>query len=88
MKLNEEANEHLDIKWNEASLFCLAFKIKEKLFTYCVYWFMCSCEPFNCKRNCCNVDHKKIPYQVNKEWDYCIIFDCDGYAFRDNISKI
>ena len=88
MKLNEEANELLDVKWNEASLFCLAFKIKEKFFTHCFYWFTCSCEPFNCKRYCCNVDHEKIPYHVNKEWDYCIIFDCDGCAFRDNISKI
>ena len=88
MKLDEETNELLDIKWNEAFLFCLAFKIKEKLFTDCLYWSMCSCEPFKSKRYCCNVDHGKIPYQVNKEWDYCITFGCDGCVFRDNISKI
>ena len=87
MKLDEETNELL-VKWNEASVFCLALKIKKKLFTDYIYWSMCSCEPFKCKRYCCKVNHEKIPYQVNKECDYCITFDCDGCTFRDNISKI
>ena len=47
MKLDEETNELLVVKWNEASVFCLALKIKEKLFTDYIYWSMCSCEPLN-----------------------------------------
>ena len=35
MKKDEKTNQLLDIKWHEAPLFCLAFKIKEKLFRNC-----------------------------------------------------
>ena len=37
MKKDEKTNQLLDIKWHEAPLFCLAFKIKEKLFRNC-FW--------------------------------------------------
>ena len=30
----------------------------------------------------------KIPYKEGEEWDFCIKFDCDGCAVRDNISEI
>ena len=74
---DEITDRVLDNKWRETSLFCLTFKIKEKLFTECFYWLMCTCELFKCERFCLNVDHEKIPYKVGKEWDHCITFDCD-----------
>ena len=37
MKKDEKTNQLLDIKWHEAPLFCLAFKIKGKLFRNC-FW--------------------------------------------------
>ena len=49
---------------------------------------MCTCEPFKCERFCFNADHEKMPYKVGEEWDHCITFDCDGCAFRNNISQI
>ena len=44
---DEKADQILNIKWHETSLFCLAFKIKAKLFTDCFYWSMCN--PLNVK---------------------------------------
>ena len=73
---------------DETSLFCLAFKIKMRLFTDCFYWLMCTCKPFKCERFCFNVDHEKIPYKAGEEWDHCITFDCDRCAFTDDISQI
>ena len=77
-----------DIRWNEASLFCLAFKIKEKLYTDCFYWSICTCEPFQCKRFYFDPDHGKIPYFANKNSDHSITFSCNGCAFRDHICKM
>ena len=73
---------------DETSLFCLAFKIKMRLFTDCFYWLMCTCKPFKCERFCFNVDHEKIPYKAGEEWDHCITFDCNICAFTDDISQI
>ena len=42
-------------------------------------------DPLNVKGFYFNVDHEKIPYKVGEEWDYCITFDCDGCALRNNI---
>ena len=74
---DEITDRVLDNKWRETSLFCLAFKIKAKLFTDCFYWLMCTYELFKCETFCLNVDHEKIPYKVGEEWDHCITFDCD-----------
>ena len=76
------------MKWHETSSFCLAFKIKAKLFTDCFYWSMCTCKPFKCEKFCIDIDHQKVPYKIGEEWDHYVTFDCDGCAFRDNISQI
>ena len=55
---NEEPNQIADMKWHETSLFCLAFKIKAKVFTDCFYWLMCRCEPFKCERLC--IDRRRM----------------------------
>ena len=58
---DEKTNQLLDIKWHEVSLFCLAFKIKEKLFTKCFWWSLCICEPFKCERFCMNTEnHQQV----------------------------
>ena len=79
MSYDKKTDQVLDFKWHETSLFCLAFKIKAKLFTDCFYWSMCTCKPFKRERFCFNVDHEKIPYKVGEEWDHCITFDCDRW---------
>ena len=75
---NEEPNQIADMKWHETSLFCLAFKIKAKVFTDCFYWSMGTCEPFKCERFCIDIDHQKVPYKTGEEWNHYITFDCDG----------
>ena len=50
---------------------------------------MCTCEPFKCKRFCINTEeHRKALYKIGEKEDCCIKFDCNGCAFKDNISEI
>ena len=32
-------------------------------------------------------DSVLIPYKIGEEWYHCVTFNCDGCAFRDNISQ-
>ena len=84
----EKTNQILNIKWHEASLFCLASKIKHKLFTDGFWWSLCTCEPIKCKRYCLDPDHIQVPIKIGEDWNHCIAHDCDGCAFRDHISEI
>ena len=65
---DEKTNQLLDINWHEVSLPCLLFKIKEKFFTSCFWWSLCTYEPFKCERFCMNIkDHQKSPYKEGEE---------------------
>ena len=46
---DEKPDRVLDIKWHETSLFCLAFKIKAKLFTDCFFRRCVHANPLNVK---------------------------------------
>ena len=74
---NREKEQKEDINWNEASLFCLAFKTEENLFTKRFYWSMCNCNPIKCIRYSFDLDHQKVAYKIGEQWDHCIKFDCD-----------
>ena len=54
---DEKTNQILNINWHEASLFCLASKIKHTLFTDGFSWSLCTCKPTKCKRYCLDPDH-------------------------------
>ena len=62
----KETNQITNMKWHETSSFCLAFKIKSKLFTDCFYWLICRCEPSKSGRFCVNIDNQKVPYNTGQ----------------------
>ena len=82
---------------SECSLFCLPFKIYDRVETNTHYY--CTFESFLCEKYCHNLDHERVPncnnYKINEDcsgldgyWRHCILYNCDACAFRDNLSEI
>ena len=85
------------ILWIDCPLFCLPFKIYDKVETN-TYWY-CTCKPFICQKYCHNIDHQRVAkcYNCNingdcskldGHWQHCIRYDCDAWAIRDNLAEI
>ena len=83
--------------WSKCSLFCLPFKIYERIETNIYYY--CTCKPFLCEKYYNDPDHQRLPNCYNCKidgdcaglgghWQHCILYNCETYSFRDNLSEI
>ena len=78
-------------------MFCLPFEIYERTETNTYYY--CACEPFLCEKYCNDPDHERLPNcynckidgdctRLDRHWEHCILYNCDVWSFRDNLSEI
>ena len=82
------------ILWFDCPLFCLPFKIYDKVEAN-AHWY-CTCKPFLCQKYHHNIDHLRVAKCYNSNIDggcskldgHCISHDCDACAFRDNLADI